>query len=58
MLDMARLRGALGAETVAMMARHEAEGTTAHAEYQAAVTSSNAAMSAGSPNGRPPSALP
>lgn len=29
---------ALGAETVVMMARHEAEGTTDHPEYQAAVT--------------------
>jgi len=29
---------ALGAETVTMMARHEAEGTTDHPEYQAAVT--------------------
>lgn len=29
---------ALGAETVTMMARHEADGTTDHPEYQAAVT--------------------
>lgn len=36
--DLARLRAALGSETVAMMARHEAEGTTDHPEYQAAVT--------------------
>jgi proline iminopeptidase len=36
--DLARLRGALGPETVAMMARHEAEGTTDHPEYKAAVT--------------------
>jgi proline iminopeptidase len=35
--DSARLRGALGAETVAMMARHESEGTTDHPEYRAAV---------------------
>jgi proline iminopeptidase len=33
-----RKKGALGAETVTMMARHEAEGTTDHPEYQAAVT--------------------
>lgn len=33
-----RKKDALGAETVTMMARHEAEGTTAHPEYQAAVT--------------------
>jgi len=32
-----RLRSALGAETVAMMARHEADGTTDHPEYQGAV---------------------
>jgi len=38
LLHMEPLRSALGAETVAMMARHEAEGTTAHVEYQAAVT--------------------
>jgi proline iminopeptidase len=36
--DSARLRSALGAETVAMMARHEAEGTTDHPEYQGATT--------------------
>ncbi|MGE0150888.1 MAG: proline iminopeptidase-family hydrolase [Parvibaculaceae bacterium] len=36
--DLERLRGALGHETVAMMARHEAEGTTGHPEYQAAIT--------------------
>jgi proline iminopeptidase len=35
--DLARLRSALGAETVAMMARHEAEGTTDHLEYQGAI---------------------
>ena len=36
--DLARLRAALGAETVEMMSRHEAEGTTDHPEYDAAVT--------------------
>lgn len=43
--DLARMqRGfeqkkqALGTETITMMARHEAEGTTDHPEYQAAVT--------------------
>lgn len=35
--DLERLRGALGAETVAMMARHEAEGTTDHPEYKGAI---------------------
>jgi len=33
-----RAKAALGAETVTMMARHEAEGSTNHPEYQAAVT--------------------
>lgn len=33
-----RKKQALGEETVTMMARHEAEGTTDHPEYQAAVT--------------------
>ena len=33
-----RKKLALGEETVTMMARHEAEGTTDHPEYQAAVT--------------------
>ena len=33
-----RTKAALGSETVTMMARHEAEGTTDHPEYQAAVT--------------------
>lgn len=33
-----RKKDALGAETVTMMARHEAQGTTEHPEYQAAVT--------------------
>jgi proline iminopeptidase len=32
-----RAKAALGAETVTMMARHEAEATTDHPEYQAAV---------------------
>jgi proline iminopeptidase len=36
--EMRRLRDALGPETVAMMQRHEAEGTTDHPEYQAAIT--------------------
>jgi proline iminopeptidase len=36
--ELDRLRGALGSETVAMMLRHEAEGTLDHPEYQAAVT--------------------
>ncbi len=36
--DLERLRAALGPETVAMMARHEAEGTTDHPEYQGALT--------------------
>lgn len=36
--ELERLRGALGAETVAMMQRHEAEGTLTHPEYAAAVT--------------------
>lgn len=33
-----RKKQALGDETITMMARHEAEGTTDHPEYQAAVT--------------------
>lgn len=33
-----RVKSALGPETVAMMSRHEAEATTDHPEYQAAVT--------------------
>jgi proline iminopeptidase len=37
LLHLERLRSALGAETVAMMARHEADGTTDHPEYQGAV---------------------
>ena len=36
--EIERLRGALGAETVAMMQRHEAEGTLEHPAYKAAVT--------------------
>ena len=36
--ELERLRSALGAETVAMMQRHEAEGTCEHPEYQAAIT--------------------
>jgi proline iminopeptidase len=36
--DLERLRSALGHETVAMMARHEADGTTDHPEYQGALT--------------------
>ncbi len=35
--ELERLRGALGAETVAMMQRHEAEGTIDHPEYKGAV---------------------
>jgi proline iminopeptidase len=36
--ELGRLRGALGPETIAMMQRHEAEGTLDHPEYQAAIT--------------------
>jgi len=36
--ELNRLRNALGSETVAMMQRHEAEGTMDHPEYQAAIT--------------------
>ena len=36
--ELNRLRGALGSETVAMMLRHEADGTIDHPEYQAAIT--------------------
>jgi proline iminopeptidase len=36
--ELNRLREALGSETVAMMQRHEAEGTLEHEEYKAAVT--------------------
>ncbi|WP_298216776.1 proline iminopeptidase-family hydrolase [Acidocella sp.] len=35
--ELERLRYALGHETVAMMQRHEAEGTTDHPEYQGAI---------------------
>lgn len=37
-MELNRLRDALGPETVAMMQRHEAEGTLDHPEYAAAVT--------------------
>ncbi|WP_445681914.1 proline iminopeptidase-family hydrolase [Radicibacter daui] len=36
--ELERLRAALGPETVAMMQRHEAEGTLDHPEYMAAIT--------------------
>jgi proline iminopeptidase len=36
--ELERLRSALGPETVAMMQRHEAEGTLDHPEYMAAIT--------------------
>ncbi|MFC3052123.1 proline iminopeptidase-family hydrolase [Kordiimonas pumila] len=36
--ELNRLRGSLGPETVAMMQRHEAEGTLDHPAYQAAIT--------------------
>jgi len=36
--ELDRLREALGPETVAMMQRHEAEGTLDHPEYEAAIT--------------------
>lgn len=36
--ELNRLRAALGSETVAMMQRHEAEGTINHPEYLAAIT--------------------
>jgi len=36
--ELERLRAALGPETVAMMQRHEAEGTLEHPVYQAAIT--------------------
>ena len=36
--ELARLRAALGPETVAMMQKHEAQGTYDHPEYMAAVT--------------------
>jgi proline iminopeptidase len=38
MAELNRLRADLGAETVTMMLRHEAEGSTEHPEYAAAVT--------------------
>ena len=37
-LELERLRAALGPETVAMMQRHEAQGTYDHPEYMAAMT--------------------
>jgi len=37
MANLERLRSALGHETVCMMARHEAAGTTDHPEYQGAI---------------------
>ena len=36
--ELERLRAALGSETVAMMQRHEAQGTFSHPEYLAAIT--------------------
>jgi proline iminopeptidase len=36
--ELHRLRAALGSETVAMMQRHEALGTTDHPEYEGAIT--------------------
>jgi proline iminopeptidase len=36
--ELNRMRAALGPETVAMMQRHEAEGTLDHPEYEAAIT--------------------
>lgn len=36
--ELDRLRSALGAETLAMMRRHEAAGSIDHPEYQAAIT--------------------
>ncbi|HET6621816.1 MAG TPA: proline iminopeptidase-family hydrolase [Dongiaceae bacterium] len=36
--ELQRLRGALGSETIAMMHRHEAQGTINHPEYMAAIT--------------------
>jgi len=36
--ELERHRAALGPETVAMMQRHEAEGTLKHPEYEAAIT--------------------
>ncbi len=37
-LELERLRSALGPQTVAMMQKHEAQGTTDHPEYMAAIT--------------------
>ncbi len=36
--ELDRLRAALGSETVAMMQKHEAQGTIDHPEYLAAIT--------------------
>jgi len=36
--ELERLRAALGSETVAMMQKHEAQGTLDHPEYMAAIT--------------------
>jgi proline iminopeptidase len=36
--ELERLRSALGPETIAMMQRHEAQGSYDHPEYQAAIT--------------------
>jgi proline iminopeptidase len=36
--ELERLRSALGSETIAMMQRHEAQGTIDHPEYMAAIT--------------------
>lgn len=38
MQELERLAAALGPETVAMMGRHQADGTIGHPEYQAAIT--------------------
>ncbi|MEZ5775561.1 MAG: proline iminopeptidase-family hydrolase [Hyphomicrobiaceae bacterium] len=37
-LELDRLKAALGPEAVAMMQRHEADGTTSHPEYMGAIT--------------------
>jgi proline iminopeptidase len=37
-IEIQRLRGALGAETVAIMQRHDALGSLDHPKYQAAIT--------------------
>ena len=43
--ELNRQREALGAETVAMMQRYEAEGNLKHPAYKAAITSSIIATS-------------